>query len=221
MRLRSLALALVIGFGLACTGTPDAETPAQDAPAKKKGKKARKGKKAKTPAGDAGPSGPFAGLEIGKTGVGAFAVGKAPPAEVDKLTLTEKKVVEEQEGTKVTTTHLIAAMEGRPLIDATLDDDGTIRELMVLRGGPRTGDGLGPNAIIGSIPAIYADASFHYSYVSERFWAESATVGSNVQFLIDPEAFTGDKDALGKTDRDDLEFEDFEREGKVTRVRIF
>lgn len=64
------------------------------------------------------------------------------------------------------------------------------------------------------------EAKPYYSSISETFWLRLSN-HDGINFIIEPEAYTGDTHQIGKENIDLLEIGDFAPNGKITKILVY
>jgi len=106
------------------------------------------------------------------------------------------------------------------LVKLSSDDSKRITEIEVLSPLYKTPEGIGTGSSLVQLQEAYSDIVLWYTYVSDRFVAETGSL-KNIQFIIDPDAFTGDRDMLYASDMVELSTDQFSADAKVKTIRVF
>ncbi len=106
------------------------------------------------------------------------------------------------------------------LLKFTEGENNTIREIEILSPLYKTKKNIGTGSKLTKLTEVYENISIWYSYVSDRFIAETTQL-KNIQFNIDPEAFTGERTALYESDKTDLNSEQFATDAKIVTIRVY
>ncbi len=95
-----------------------------------------------------------------------------------------------------------------------------IREIEVLSPLYQTKQRIGIGSNLDKLVEVYDDLKIWYTYVSGRFIAETSEL-ENIQFIIDPETYSGSWESLFDSDMVNLAVSDFTPDAKVISIRIF
>lgn len=86
----------------------------------------------------------------------------------------------------------------------------------------KSADGIRVQSKLANFTAAYPNYKLWYTYVSDRFIAETPAL-PNVQFLIERDAYAGPVGKLteSRSEQSTLSIEDFTKEARIERIRIF
>lgn len=97
-----------------------------------------------------------------------------------------------------------------------------IDEIFLLDSHFKTADEISVRSKLADFTAAYPNYKLWYTYVSDRFIAETPTL-PNVQFLIERDAYAGPVGKLtdSRSEQSTLSIEDFTKEARIEQIRIF
>ncbi len=96
-----------------------------------------------------------------------------------------------------------------------------IREIGVYSPLYKTDQNIGPGSQLNEVKEAYPDLKMWYTYIGNWYVAETESL-PNVQFLIDPLAFSGDNEKLMQGfEQVFLDESDFNMKGKIISVRLW
>ena len=84
----------------------------------------------------------------------------------------------------------------------------------------KTEDGVHTGMTLRAILDKGLEAEPYYSGISETFWLRLSN-HEGINFIIEPEAYTGDTHQIGKENIDLLEIGDFAPNGKITKILVY
>jgi hypothetical protein len=159
------------------------------------------------------------GTEISPGKAGDYKLGD----NIDDLTLLNSQTmnsVDVHVGEGMYETRWFIKDNNIDLVKLSTDGSKKITEIEVLSPLYKTTEGMGTGSSLSQLNEVYADLVLWYTYVSDRFVAETGSL-KNVQFIIDPETFTGDRDLLYASDMVELSADQFSADAKVKTIRVF
>ena len=108
---------------------------------------------------------------------------------------------------------------GEEMLKFTGDTEKNIDVITVISNKYKTNEGICIGSSIDEFIKIYPDYKIYFSYISGFTWLETKIV--DVQFMIDIKNFTGKEDKLMRSDMVELKREDFTKDTKINKIRIF
>lgn len=91
-------------------------------------------------------------------------------------------------------------------------------EIQIISKRYKTSEGIGVGSKLTDFLKTYSDNSFWYTYVSEKFVAETKSY-TGIQFLIN--GYSKSKNKLGRSDMDILTSSDFSSRSKIISIRVY
>lgn len=105
------------------------------------------------------------------------------------------------------------------MLQLTGDTEKNVDVITIISNKYKTKNGIGVGSSIDEFIKTYPDYKIYYSYISGFSWLETKIV--DVQFMIDIKNFTGKEDDLMQGDLVELKRENFKKDTKIFKVRIF
>ncbi|MBN1252718.1 MAG: hypothetical protein JXR51_11405 [Bacteroidales bacterium] len=154
---------------------------------------------------------------ISAKGVGAFDVNDKFP-DLNDSTYEKKDTLIFKEGDEFFYRSIYQMDTLRLVISLSPND--SIYDITILSPKYKNNQGLGVGCKLSQILTVYNDFEIFYSYVSGNFVVYSKQI-ENLQFIIDSNAYKGDKKKLNNSDIIILKHEDFIEDAEITKIRIF
>ena len=150
---------------------------------------------------------------------GIFKIGSAVPETNDFQFLTEDKIVN-KEGDRYKYKVCRVYGSDKLLLELRLSDTNTIDEILVVSDKFTTKEGNGVGSFLTKILTNEHDFELFYTYVSGRFIVFQKQT-PELQFLIDPKSFKGERKKLTSSDMVLLKSVEFSEDSKISQIRIF
>ena len=150
---------------------------------------------------------------------GIFKIGSPLPETNDFQFITEDKIVN-KEGDSYKYKVCRVYGSDKLLLELRLSDTNTIDEILVVSDKFTTKEGNGVGSLLTKIVTNEQDFELFYTYVSDRFIVFQKQT-PELQFLIDPNSFKGDRKKLTNSDMVLLKPVEFSEDSKVIKIRIY
>ena len=162
--------------------------------------------------------------KISDKNVGAIFVGKEMPNEVKNFKIEKKSRQIIEEGSEFIENYYQISDEDENLMTCILEyekgQEKIIREILISSTKFKTNKNIGLNSSIETFVKAYPDYNIWFSYVSKRFVIQSNTM-EKVQFLLNADDYIGSTEYLYENDMVYLKKEDFKKNSKITKIRLF
>ena len=159
--------------------------------------------------------------------VGLFSIGQEVPELPKELKIRQYTETEQtDEGPGEELLHNVIFNQLEDVIELIMDhqmgdkhhEDKNIEEMLVLSNYYETAEEIGVGSTIEEFQEAYPDAELWYTYVSDRYVAETTAL-PGVQFMFD------EKDCIKKPnvngDQNMMKFEHFKEGAKISKIRVF
>jgi hypothetical protein len=154
--------------------------------------------------------------------IGQIKIGQ----DIDKIiTTTSQKFTNKivtntgEEGDVYEETVFTLFESNEEMLQLTGDTEKNVDVITIISNKYKTKNGIGVGSSIDEFIKTYPDYKIYYSYISGFSWLETKIV--DVQFMIDIKNFTGKEDDLMQGDLVELKRENFKKDTKIFKVRIF
>ena len=156
---------------------------------------------------------------------GPFAIGNELPGPATMMTykMRKEQMTRNVEDGPVTEEVTIIG-EGnedllwlKPKYTSATEHNNAIAEIIIQSPAYKTGKNIGIGSTISEFVAAYPDAKIWWTYVSDIYVMETSAV--KAQFLLDKNDFKGTKPEV-KSEMTPLNIADFNRDGKIQKIRM-
>lgn len=165
-------------------------------------------------------------FSISENVVGIFEIGASVPEKLP-AELSMRQFVEEEdaEGVIIEHTHNVIFNQLEDVVELIMDqgsgehhEDKVIEEMYVLSNYYETDEAISVGSSVEEFQLAYPDATAWYSSELDMYFVESESV-LGAQFMVVSEDVA--KPAKGKSDMEEMDFEDFVPEAKIVKIRMY
>ena len=159
---------------------------------------------------------------IGKKNAGDIFVGREMPQKVGsfKLEKKSKKIIEE--GAEFIENYYTVSENTELMTCILSDEEGQehiVKDIIIISDKFKTDKDIGVNSTIESFIKACPDYKIWFSYISKNYVIQSNSM--DVQFLLNPDSYIGNNDKLYESDMVILKKEDFKKNAKILKIRLF
>ena len=168
---------------------------------------------------------PSVDLTFNGSRVGQFRIGARLPASAEPFSLARKtETISGEEGETLEVVTVTASLNGVPYLQL-LPEPGyeggqpgnSISQILILSDRYKTPEGFGVGTKLDEFTYNYPQFKLYYSYVSERYWAETGI--DPMQFNLDPADYT--QEIKITSDMMDLDPNDFKLSTRIQSIRVY